>query len=87
MSVNNGVMTMAPLPNGVTIPAGGTVAFKPGSYHVMFVDLKHPLKQGDHVKAKLTFERAGSVDVDFHIEAMGATGTPEHAHSMEGMTH
>jgi copper(I)-binding protein len=38
------------------------------------VDLKRPLKQGDTLKATLQFEKAGSLDVDFKVNALGATG-------------
>lgn len=88
MAVKDGIMTMAPLPNGLDIPAKGSVELKPGGYHVMFIDLKHPLKKGDHVKAKLTFEHAGSVDVDFEVDTIGATGANHDAsHTMGGMSH
>ncbi len=88
MAVKDGVMTMAPLPNGLDIPAKGSVELKPGSYHVMFIDLKHPLKKGDHVKAKLTFEHAGPIDVDFEVDAIGATSAGHDAgHTMNGMSH
>jgi copper(I)-binding protein len=73
MGMNNGVMTMRSLPDGVVVPAGGRVEFKPGAYHVMFLDLKAPLKQGDHVKATLVFEHAGSIDVDFDVGGIGQT--------------
>ena len=38
----------------------------------MFVGLKKPLKQGDHLKATLEFEKAGKVDGDFDVSGMGA---------------
>ena len=73
MSVANGTMTMRPLPEGVEAPAHGEVAFKPGGYHVMFFDLKRPLEKGERFAGRLTFEKAGSVDVEFAVEAIGAT--------------
>jgi len=73
MDMKGGIMTMRALPDGVSLPAGGKVEFKPGSYHVMFIDLKAPLKQGEHVKARLVFERAGSIDVDFEVGGIGQT--------------
>lgn len=74
MAVNNGVMTMRPLESGVAIAPGAKVEFKPGGYHVMFMELKQPLKQGESIKGTLTFEKAGSVDVEFKVEAIGARG-------------
>ena len=74
MAVKDGVMTMRPLDDGVELPAGAKVEFKPGGYHIMFMDLKQPLKQGEMMKGTLTFEKAGSVDVEFKVDAIAAKG-------------
>jgi copper(I)-binding protein len=83
MSMDNGVMKMRPLANGIEIKPGQTVEFKPGGYHVMFVGLKQPFEQGGHVKATLEFEKAGKVAVDFTVESIGAQTGGDHA--MPGM--
>ncbi|MDI4655282.1 copper chaperone PCu(A)C [Xanthobacter autotrophicus] len=81
MAVANGVMTMRPLSDGIAIPAGGSVAFKPGSYHIMFFGLKQPLKQGAVIDGTLTFEKAGSVAVKYNVDAIAAGGSgPDHSH-------
>ena len=72
MAVKDGVMTMRPLEQGVAIAPGRTVEFKPGGFHLMFMDLKQPLKQGEGVKGTLTFEKAGPVEVEFKVETIGA---------------
>ena len=72
MTLDKGVMKMRPLKGGLEIKPGETVTLKPGSFHVMFVGLKKPLRKGDHVKATLVFEKAGKGDVDFDVLAMGA---------------
>jgi copper(I)-binding protein len=72
MAVENGVMTMAPVDGGLEIPAGQAVKLEPGSFHLMLMDLKRPLKEGDTFKATLTFAKAGSITVDFAIRAIGA---------------
>lgn len=72
MAVKDGVMTMRPLEQGVSIAPGRTVEFKPGGFHLMFMDLKQPLKQGEGVKGTLTFEKAGAVEVEFKVESIGA---------------
>lgn len=89
MSVTDGVMKMAMLPDGIEVPAGKTVALAPGGYHLMLKDLKQPLKEGESFKGTLTFEKAGTVEVSFKIEGMNgpkgaAAGTPEDhsAHAM-----
>ncbi|MEA2899570.1 MAG: periplasmic copper chaperone [Bradyrhizobium sp.] len=80
MSMSDGVMKMRPLPNGLEIKPGETVELKSGGYHLMFMDLKRPLKQGDTFKATLRFEKAGSLDVNFNVNALGATSgnAPQH---------
>ncbi|UTD29035.1 DUF1775 domain-containing protein [Bradyrhizobium sp. WD16] len=75
MSMDGGVMKMRPLASGLEIKPGESVELKPGGYHVMFMDLKQPLKEGDTVKATLTFDKAGPVDVSFAVNAVGA-GAP-----------
>src|SRR3954452_14723533 len=49
MAMNNGVMTMRELDKGLAIEPGKTVKLAPGGLHLMLMDLKGPLKQGDKV--------------------------------------
>ena len=79
MSVKDGVMTMRPVAEGLEIPAGGKVALAPGGYHLMFIGLKRQPKQGEKFSATLTFEKAGTVTVDFAVEGMGEMGSMDHA--------
>ena len=72
MSMDNGVAKMRPVKGGLEIKPGETVELKPGSFHVMFVGLKKPLTAGEHVSAKLMFEKAGAIDVEYDVLAMGA---------------
>jgi periplasmic copper chaperone A len=74
MSMDGNVMRMRALPGGITIPAGGKVALAPGGYHIMLMDLKQPLAAGKSIPLTLVFAKAGSIDVDVHVEAMGAMG-------------
>jgi len=75
----NGVMTMRPLTEGLEIAAGGEAELKPGSYHLMFMGLKQPVKEGEAFQATLTFENAGTVDVEFAVQSMsGNAGHDEH---------
>jgi copper(I)-binding protein len=80
MSMSDGIMKMRPLPDGLEIKPGETVELKSGGYHLMFMDLKQPLKQGDSFKATLQFKNAGSLDVNFNVNALGATSgnAPQH---------
>jgi copper(I)-binding protein len=72
MAMNNGVMTMRPLEKGLAIEPGKIVKLAPGGYHLMLVDLKSPLKQGDKLPVTLEFERAGKVKLSFDVQGMGA---------------
>jgi periplasmic copper chaperone A len=76
MAMQDGVMKMRPLPRGVEIAPGFTAKLEPGGLHLMFLDLKRPLVKGDRFKGTLSFERAGSVEVEFVVEAMG--GASQH---------
>jgi copper(I)-binding protein len=72
MATSNGVMTMRPLDNGLTIEPGKTVKLAPGGYHLMLFDLKSPLKQGDKLPITLEFEKAGKVKLSFDVQGLGA---------------
>ena len=72
MSMENDVMRMRKLEEGLPIPAGETVSLKPGGFHIMFFDLKQPFVEGETVNVTLTFEHAGSVDFPLEIGAPNA---------------
>ena len=74
MAMNNGVMTMRPLDKGLVIEPGKTVKLAPGGYHLMLMDLKKPLKQGDKVPLTLEFEKAGKVALSLDVQGVGAQG-------------
>jgi periplasmic copper chaperone A len=65
---------MRPVTGGLEIKPGETVELKPGSFHIMFVGLKKSLSAGDHFKGTLVFEKAGTVNVDYDVRAMGSEG-------------
>lgn len=74
MTMTNGVMKMRPVEKGLEIDPGKTVKLSPGGYHMMLMDLKTPLKQGDKLPITLEFEKAGKVTVSFDVESVGAQG-------------
>ena len=74
MTMNNGVMTMRLLDQGLTIEPGKTVKLAPGGYHLMLLDLKSPLKRGDKVPVTLEFEKAGKVKLSLDVQGVGAQG-------------
>jgi copper(I)-binding protein len=81
MRMEGEVMRMRELANGLVIQPGQTVELKPGSYHVMFMDMKAQLKQGEKVKGTLQFEKAGTVEVEYSVEGM-ALRAPSHGSGM-----
>src|SRR5689334_22736866 len=82
MATTNGVMKMRPVEGGLAIEPGKTVKLAPGGYHLMMMDLKSPLKQGDKLPLTLQFEKAGKVAVTLDVQGVGAKG-PEGAGGME----
>ena len=72
MKIDGSVMRMRELDKGVEIPPGATVMLKPGGYHIMFMELKAPFAKDAKVPVTLVFEKAGSIEVPFTVEAMGA---------------
>ncbi|MGE0627371.1 MAG: copper chaperone PCu(A)C [Hyphomicrobiaceae bacterium] len=89
MKMTDGVMKMRMLSKGLEIKPGQTVTLKPGSYHVMFLKLKQPLKPGEKVKGTLVFEKAGTVEIEYAVARIGAmspsgkAGDGGHGHMMK----
>jgi len=69
MAMKDGTMQMAPLMDGLPLPAGETVVLEPGGYHIMMIGLMHDLKAGETLKLTLTFEKAGEVELEVPIFA------------------
>jgi copper(I)-binding protein len=78
MAMDGAVMRMRELPKGLELKPGATTELKPGGFHLMFIGLKAGLKQGESVKGALVFERAGRIEVEFKVEAIGARGEHDH---------
>ncbi|MEP7101629.1 MAG: copper chaperone PCu(A)C [Burkholderiales bacterium] len=77
MKMEGDVMKMRQV-EGIEIGGGKTVELKPGGYHLMFVGLKAPLKEGASFPMKLKFEKAGEVTVEVKIEAPGTAHGAKH---------
>lgn len=78
----DGMMKSRPVADGLEIKPGKTVVLKPGSYRIVLVGLKRPLRVGELVKGTLTFEKAGTVEIEYAVEASQAaqkTKAPETA--------
>jgi copper(I)-binding protein len=63
---------------GLEIKPGETVELAPGGMHVMLTGLKQPLRQGQTVKGTLVFEKAGTIEVEYAVEAVGGAPSDHH---------
>jgi periplasmic copper chaperone A len=77
-------MQMRAVEGGVAMAAGQVVKLKPGGLHVMLMNLKHPLKEGDSFPLTVTFERAGRRQVTVKIEKAGAMDAMDHTSTDHG---
>lgn len=84
-SNERGVMKMRPA-EGVELAPGTTVEFKPGGYHIMLLDLKQTLVEGQTVPLTLTFAKAGTIQVDVRVEKTGDESGGGMMHG-QGMDH
>ncbi|OPB30426.1 copper chaperone PCu(A)C [Bartonella sp. WD12.1] len=75
MAAVNNIMQMKKLSNGIEIPGNGEIILKPGGNHIMFIGLSQPFQQGNKINAKLIFEKAGAINVDFFVDAIGVTSS------------
>lgn len=64
----DGVMSMFPVEGGLKIPAGGMAQLKPGSLHVMLINLSETLDAGNTLEVTLTFANAGDITLTVPIE-------------------
>jgi copper(I)-binding protein len=80
MKMDGNVMQMREVQGGLEIKPGQKVELNPSGYHLMLMELREPLKQGDTLKGQLRFEKAGSVDIEYQVEGVGAQGPQHHSH-------
>lgn len=77
---DGGVMRMRPV-QGIDIKPKGEAALKPGGLHIMLIDLKAPMKEGDLVPITLSFDDGSSKKVDAKVVRPAAVPMPmEHKH-------
>ncbi|MBN9696446.1 MAG: copper chaperone PCu(A)C [Zoogloea sp.] len=83
MVMDNNVMKMRALPS-LDVKPGQTVELKPGSYHVMLIDLKKPLTKGDVVPITLKVEgrdkKIENVDLKAEVRDLTAASAMDHKH-------
>jgi hypothetical protein len=72
-SVEGGISRMRRV-DALPVAGGKSVVLAPGGYHLMLIDLKQPLKEGDLLKLTLVFQKAGAIEVEATVEPVGAMG-------------
>ena len=77
MIMDNGVMKMRPIKDGLEIPSGEQVSLAPGGYHLMFMKLDNFPKEGELATLTLNFEKAGSITLKAPVVML----THGHGHS------
>ncbi|MBN9305261.1 MAG: hypothetical protein BGO82_08875 [Devosia sp. 67-54] len=94
MKMNGQVMEMSALPDGLPIPAGGSVALDPMGYHLMLTGFSQPFVKGQCLEMTLHFAKAGDLKVELNIggfaqssppSASDAPAEPSHAMDMSSM--
>lgn len=74
MSMQDGIMTMRPLEEGLAIPPDATVTLGPGGNHIMFIGLAAPFEEGQRIPVTLNFQRSGKIETTFEVGPVGAKG-------------
>ncbi len=78
MAMDGNVMKMREL-KVIDVPANGLVELKPGGLHLMFMDIKSPLKAGESVVVRLKFQKAGEVEIKVPVrDITGGSGHMKH---------
>jgi len=84
MKMDNNVMQMRALPDGLPLSAGKAVALQPGGYHVMLMDLKLPLQKDTTIPLTLRFKDAkgveSSLDIKLPVSQVAPAGGTKHQH-------
>ncbi len=86
MAMDGNVMRMRVVP-GLDLPAGQPVDLKPGGYHVMLLDLKRALKDGEVVPVTLVVEgrdgKRETLEVQAPVRPLGMAGGMQHRHGAQ----
>jgi len=57
--------------DSIDLKAGETATLKPGGLHIMLIDLKQPLKEGESFPLTLTLD--GGASIALEVKVLGAT--------------
>tara|TARA_R100000306_G_C4382225_1_gene146057 strand:- start:7893 stop:8801 length:909 start_codon:yes stop_codon:yes gene_type:complete len=86
MTMDKDIMTMRQIPR-LALPAGQTVALKPGGFHIMLINLKEQAREGEHIPLTLTFEHADGerevVNIKAPVRALTSTASNGQHHHQQ----
>lgn len=83
---DNGVMKMRPVKE-IDVKSNGQAELKPGSYHVMLIDLKQALQEGEKVPMTLSFDDGSTKSIDAPVKKPQAAMKMSDDHSQGKMKH
>lgn len=86
MAMVDNVMKMRAV-SGIDLPAGKAVDLKPGGYHVMLMDLKRQIKEGEKVPLTLVVEGSDKKRSTIEIKAQARPLTAAPGESSSPMPH
>jgi periplasmic copper chaperone A len=81
MRMQGDVMQMRALPDGVALPAGQALELKPGSAHIMLMQIKQVLKPDTRIPLTLTFSDARGKRSRVTVQVPVALQAPAVSHS------
>lgn len=84
--MENNVMKMRPV-EAIEINPGAATALEPGGFHIMLTGLNAPLKEGQSFVLTLTFEKAGTLEVNAKITKPGDMGPGQMHDHKKSMGH
>ncbi len=67
MTMDNDVMRMRELDNGIEVPSETQIDLEPGGMHVMFLNLTQPFTEGEEVPVTLVFEGGESREITLPV--------------------
>jgi copper(I)-binding protein len=83
MAMEKDIMKMRALPNGLELPAGKSVELKPGGYHIMLIELKQQMREGNAVPLTLVIEGKDKKQTQVEVKAtVKPLATPSKMESM-----
>lgn len=72
--MENEVMKMQPLADGLPLPAGEAVSLEPGGKHIMLIGLTSELVEGESIALTLNFANAEPVTIEAEVRSQMSGG-------------